>query len=302
MKDGFPVSVAELITAGARPLPGEAVAILLDVCEQVVRQPAGGSVLPAITPSVLYLDGSGSVALAGGVPVEDDQTVQLLGRLLVQMLPALGTVGASRVPSRLRDLASRAAAGELRRLSVGRLAASLRRFAPEHPRVAVRDLFERWREGEAAGPERPGAKAIRAGTETTGAAALTKSAATMLPLPAQQEPEPDASARRPARHGLRRTVVGALVAVTLILAGIGAAYWLNADTVLPPLPLSPSILSEPPQSKPPRDGWELLDPAGLAVDARPALQAAEGAPVEKAEKSPPAAQVPAPAPHDPPAQ
>ncbi len=248
MKDGFPVSVAELIAAGARPFPAEAVAILLDVCEQVARQPAGRSVLPAITPSALFIDGSGTVAVAGGVPVEDDQTVQLLGRLLLQMLPAPGSLGAARVPSRLRSLAARAADGQLRRLSVGRLAASLRRFAPQHPPGAVRALFERWR-----------------GAEVPDFAAF----------PAPASPESWGRPVRPPSRGFPRRAVGALVAALLILAGVGAAYWLNADAPLPPIPLSPSLLiSEPPA--PPRDGWELLDPAGLAVDTTPGHDAPGG--------------------------
>jgi hypothetical protein len=240
MKDGIPVSVAEMIAAGARPFPPEAVAILLDVCEQVTRQPAGRSVLPPITPSALFIDGSGTVAVAGGVPVEDDQTVQLLGRLLLQMLPVAGSLGAARVPSRLQSLAARAADGQLRRLSVGRLASSLRRFAPQNPRGAVRALFERWR-----GPGAPGLAA--------------------LPAPVSSSESGDWPVRPPGR-GFPRRAVGALVATLLILASVGAAYWLNADTAMPPIPLSPSLLmSEPPT--PPRDGWELLDPAGLAVDA-----------------------------------
>jgi hypothetical protein len=286
MKDGFPVSVAELIAAGARPFPGETVAILLDVCEQGVRQPPRGAVLPAITPSALYVDGSGTVALAGGVPVEDDQTVQLLGRLLAQMLPAPGTVGASRVPSRLRDLATRAAAGELRRLSVARLAASLRRFAPENPQMAVRDLFERWRKGAATSP------AVHA---------PWPSSHTPVTTPITLDAQEDVSPARPT-HQLRRRLVGALVATTLVLASIGAAYWLNADTVLPPLPLSPTLLSDPPKQKPSRDGWELLDPAALAVDARPVRADDATAPPAKAEKSPPAAQVPPPPPPQRPTQ
>ena len=78
MKDGFPVSIAELLAAGERPLPSEAVAIVLDVCQQVMRQPAGGSVLPPISTSALFLDGSGGVALAGGVPVEIPTTGKVL--------------------------------------------------------------------------------------------------------------------------------------------------------------------------------------------------------------------------------
>jgi hypothetical protein len=258
MKDGFPVSVAELIAGGARPLPSEAVAIVLDVCEQVTRQPVGGSVLPAITPSVLFVDGSGCVALSGGVPVEDDQTVQLLGRLLMQMLPPSGTSGAVRVPSRLRSLAMRAAAGELPRLSVGRLAASLRRFAPERPRAAVRDLFERWRGGNR--------------SSSTGAElALNPFVVHDEALFGEIDDEPAgvmAASPAASQRGARRSVVGALVVVLLVLAGVGATYWLDAEDSLPPIPLDPGLLlTEPPA--PARSDWELLDPAGLAVEALP---------------------------------
>jgi hypothetical protein len=256
MKDGVPVSIAELIVAGARPLPGEAVAILLDVCEQVVRQPAGGAVLPAITPSALFVDASGTVALAGGVPVEDDQTVQLLGRLLLQMLPSPGAAGSHRVPSRLSDLASRAAAGELPRVSVERLAASLRRFAPEQPRAAVRALFDRWRSGAATSSANvPGRRG----------AASNLGADSSLPRHAHEMVGPlQAERAATSSRGLRRRVGGAILGTLLILAGAGA-YWLSADTKLPPVPLSPTLLSQPPA--PPRGGWELLDPTPLAVDA-----------------------------------
>lgn len=266
MKDGFPVSVAELIAAGAWPFPGEAVAILLDVCEQVVRRPLAGAVPPAITPSALFLDGSGAVAVAGGVPVEDDQTVQLLGRLLLQMLPAPGTTAGARVPSRLRDLASRAAAGELDRISVRRLAASLRRFAPAQPKAALRVLFERWRQrDEAAGLPVGGGDTLVGDYDLS--AALTQAELTS-----------------PGRARGHRRIVGALVGALLILASVSAAYWLNADTRLPPVPLSPSLLSEP--APPPARGWELLDPAGLATESRAPAPATEPASGDKTASAP----------------
>lgn len=80
--------------------------------------------------------------------------------------------------------------------------------------------------------------------------------------------------------------MGAIVAALLILASVGAAYWLNADAHLPPVPLSPSLLSTPPER--PRS-WELLDPAGLAVESRPDAPAAEHA---SADPHVPAVQAP----------
>jgi hypothetical protein len=247
MKDGFPVSVAELLAAGQRPHPSEAVAIVLDVCRQVMRKATGPSVLPPISTAALFLDRSGAVAVAGGVPVEDEQTVPLLGRLLLQMLPAPGTPGGPLVPSRLRRLAARAASGESPRLTVGRLAAALRPFAPEYPSAAIRALFDRWRSD--------GWRANSAPVLTVGEAA---------PVDA-----PVFSRRThfvPRTRTGRRSAVAALVGALLMLIGAGATYWLNADQALPPLPLSPSILIKDPP--PPRDVWELLpDPTGLAVQS-----------------------------------
>lgn len=247
MKDGFPVSIAELLAAGQRPLPSEAVAIVLDVCRQVMRQRAGASVLPPISTGALFLDASGTVSVAGGVPAEDDQTVPLLARLLLQMLPVSGTPGGARVPSRLRQLASRAAAAESPRLTVARLAVGLRRFAPEQPQAAIRGLFERW-----CGKQDP--------------------VAGWPPMLEARGPEPvetaaPALSRRSAGSRRRRmAAVGIIAAAFLILLGVGATYWLNADEGLPPLPMNPAIFIKDPPA-PARGGWELLaDPAGLAVD------------------------------------
>ena len=70
------------------------------------------------------------------------------------------------------------------------------------------------------------------------------------------------------RHSL---AIGVLLVALVVLAGIGARYWLNAKEILPPLPVNPAILLQEPPA-PARGGWELLnDPAGLAVDAESAV-------------------------------
>ena len=197
------------------------------------------------------------MAVAGGVPVEDEQTVPLLGRLLLQMLPAPGTPGAPLVPSRLRRLAARAAAGESPRLTVGRLAAGLRPFGPESPNAAIRALFERWR-GDARRAAGPVISTIDISTDVSTIDQDTSFADTpVFASPVRFLPT--------SRSG-RRSALAALVGTLLMLIGAGATYWLNADAGLPPLPVSPSILiKEPP---PPRDVWELLpDPSELAVQS-----------------------------------
>jgi hypothetical protein len=251
MKDGLPVSVAELLAAGERPHPSEAVAIVLDVCRQVMRPPAGTSVPPPISTSSVFLDGSGVVALAGGVPVEDDQTVQLLGRLLLQLLPGPDSPGVFRVPSRLRRLAAEAATGEGALRDVTRLATALRRYGPEHPGAAIRALFDRWREEHAARAEARRAAA--------GAAAPALAAAR----------DEHAGAGSAVHHGRVRRTIGLVAGTLLMLLGASAAYWLNADEHLPPLPVRPGFLIEQP-APPPRGGWELLPESNnLAVEAQP---------------------------------
>lgn len=256
MKDGFPVSVAELLAAGERPHSSEAVAIVLDVCRQVMRPPAGTSVPPPISTTSVFLDGSGMVALAGGVPVEDDQTVQLLGRLLLQLLPAPDGRGVSRVPARLRLLATEAASGEGALGDVARLAAALRRFGPEHTGAAVRALFERWR----------GEHAARA------AATLRNTAELRLRTDDRKSDDlgvPAASGTPAAQRGGMKRMLRLAAGTLLMLLGASAAYWLNADEGLPPLPVRPGFLIEQPTPSP-RGVWELLPESNnLAVQARP---------------------------------
>jgi hypothetical protein len=272
MKDGFPVSVSELLAAGQRPLPSEAVAIVLDVCRQVMQRQAGPSVLPPISTAALFLDGSGAVSVAGGVPAEDDQTVPLLARVLLQMLPPRGTPGAARVPSRLRLLAAHAAAGDPPRADVGRFSGALLRFGPQRRETAIRAVFRRW-SGE--GPRNPDL-ASRWGLETRTADGAAPVQPAERRVTAKRPGLPVRVLRGARRHSL---AVGVVVVALVVLAGIGARYWLNAKEILPPLPVNPAILLREPPA-PARNGWELLsDPARLAVDADSTLPLPTDSPV-----------------------
>jgi hypothetical protein len=245
MKDGFPVSVSELIAAGVRPEPAEAAAIVLGICHQVLRVNARGAVLPPITPGTLFLDGGADVTVAGGVPAEDEQTTRLLGRLLLQLLPSAGVSGTAKVPSRLRQLARRAASLDGPRLPVERFAASLKRFCPERPGDALVGLFERWR-GRPSAPTRE-IEPFAGFPERL----LFQDADSLLPLSVP---------RRSRRLAAALLLAGAL----LLAAGAGGAYWLKSGgpAVAPPkAPSSQSVTHEPP----PGD-WELLADAVPPAD------------------------------------
>jgi len=147
MGQGFPVTVAELLVSGARPLPAEAAALLLGVCSRVGSGPRHVVAAPISTSSV-FLEADGSVSVAGGRVVEDDQTVSLLGHLLLAMLRA-GGAAAQRPTARLEALALRAATvTHGSGLTVAAFAAEVRRFAPQDAAGAVRGLFDRWRRGD----------------------------------------------------------------------------------------------------------------------------------------------------------
>lgn len=260
MKDGYPISIAELIAAGQRPLPSEAVAIVLDLCRQVMGRVPGASVLRPFSTATLFLDASGTVAVAGGVAAEDDQTVQLMGRLLLDMLPPTGASGPGHEPVRLRTLASRAAAGDLARVKVAVLAARLRRFGPEEPQAAIRGLFERWR---LAGPERLNGRMSRRGPEERRVKGPGPDVMRRWLREADAEAYRLASTTTSPSGGGRRTyrrLMGLLAAVLLMLAGLGATYWLRADEARLWVPAPPPAPARQAPS-PPQPGWELLPEA-----------------------------------------
>ncbi|RPJ70678.1 MAG: hypothetical protein EHM24_14785 [Acidobacteria bacterium] len=146
MRQGFPVTVAELLVSGGRPLPPEAAALVLGVCSRVTPGPRHVVAAP-ISASSVFVEADGTVSVAGGEMVEDDQTVSLLGHLLLEMLRSGGAAG-QRPAARLEALALRAAAvSVVSGLTLPRFASEVRRFAPEDPAGAVKGLFDRWRRG-----------------------------------------------------------------------------------------------------------------------------------------------------------
>ena len=147
MRQGFPVTIAELVTAGRAPLPPEAAAIVLEVCSSVVSGPRRVVAAP-ITAASVFLDADGTVSVAGGPVVEDDQTVSLLGHLLLDMLRP-GQPSSHRPAARLEALGLRAAAtSDVSGLTLAKFVSEVRRFAPQDTGAAIRGLFERWRHGE----------------------------------------------------------------------------------------------------------------------------------------------------------
>jgi hypothetical protein len=139
MMSGFPLALDTLL-ARERPSPAEAVAIVLELCRQVRPAGGGSAVTPPVTRATVLLDTDGAVATRGGAVTEDDQTVSLLGHLLLELVDDRPET------SRLRRVAARAARslpGGSRAVSVRRLASALRRNAPSNPRRAVAAFVHR---------------------------------------------------------------------------------------------------------------------------------------------------------------
>jgi hypothetical protein len=164
MTEVLPVPIAALLRSGTPLFPHEAVAVVLDLCTLVSRSRRTAGVMGVISSSTVELDASGAVSMSGGVPGEDEQSVSLVGRLLLDMLDH-GTRAEAAVPPRLRATALKAAtAGHEAFASLAHLAAALRRHGPEQGVAsATRAVFERWtaqrRSGNASGakaePPRP---------------------------------------------------------------------------------------------------------------------------------------------------
>ncbi len=109
---------------------------MLDLCGQVARRPVAAGVMPAISAATVTVDANGAVTMAGGVPGEDEQTVSLVGRLLLDMLDRSASTSDAAVPPRLRATALRAASGGRDAFgSLAEFAAALRRQRPEHGEV-----------------------------------------------------------------------------------------------------------------------------------------------------------------------
>jgi hypothetical protein len=157
MTGSQPVAVATLLAEGVRPHPHEAVAIVLQLCGEISRRGPSPRVTPAISTSTVSIDASGVVAVSGGAPGEDEQTVSLAGRLLIELVDhSAAALEAAALP-RLRATALRAATrGRAAFGSASELASAIRRYGPQYGETrAVQALFERWA-GRRGRPTMPG--------------------------------------------------------------------------------------------------------------------------------------------------
>ncbi len=233
-------SLMDLASVRVRPRFDEASAVVLQVCAQVTPRGSAVGIAPAVTASSLRLGADGSVEVVGGVGAEDEQTVSLLGHLLLDSIGPPEGFGADAPPS-LRSLGLCAAASRPKPVqSLAEFVDALRRHSPLDVRAAVRALWER------------------------GASRL------LSPSPGETSPSlnqgPPASIRRVA--GSRRVAarVALVAAMVLCLVLAGGAFWL-LDELAPPPPPAPA--GPPPSTRPlDRPGWELLDRrSGMPVRA-----------------------------------
>jgi hypothetical protein len=269
MADGSPVSIAALLASGVPLRPHEAVAIVFDLCGHLNRHRAAPGIMPAISTLSVTIDPRGAVAVTGGIPGEDDQTVSLAGRLLLDMLDRSAAAAGGAIPPRLRSIALRAASdGRDAFASAAQFMSALRRHRPTRGEAqAIRSVYDRW--------------------AVTGRGRLP-AVAVVDPRPSEQDrsrhvPQPAAALEQgsgPAggrRIGVRRAVlVGGML---LVLAGAGFVF-VRARTV-DDLPFVAPVSKPTPVLPRRQPGWELLErpertSANPAPRNAPARQARAG--------------------------
>lgn len=262
MREGVPVRLADVLRSTEPPRPTEAVAIVIELCRQVMSRREALAVTPAISISTVGIDGSGAVAVEGGVPVEDEQTVFLLGRLLKDLLSRAGGGGADVVPARVNVVAARAASqGRSAYASVAHLLAALHRAAPGARGAVIRELFERWQAAQQRQRALYAARII--GAEP-------------VPEPAN----PGWTDRRAAGAWHRRPSTRLIVAAALLLllVSVGIAVLRNASPGELPIVVPPARST--PAAPPARErGWELLQrPSRVSTEQPAARQTASAKP------------------------
>jgi hypothetical protein len=270
MRAASSVAIADLLASGLRPEPHEAVAIALEVCRQVMRQGPRAGVAAPISAATVAIDAAGAVVAAGGPPVEDDQTVLLVGHLLLEMLGPPNTAAGARVPARLRAVAIRACSAQPGSYSsVASLSSALRRFGAVKGFAAIRAVFERWQLSSSGRVQIPTGLGTAAApgrfdrglhpANWSGADTDRDSTDPLPPLvPAGHE-----ELSNPTPPNARRStwLTTALVAgVTMLLLAGGVLFWF-ADVDLP-MPLQRPSARPVPASPPP--GRELLTRPGRA--------------------------------------
>jgi hypothetical protein len=146
MTQGRSVSIGALMASGVSLRPHEAVAVVVELCSQLGRPRRTPGVMPAISASTVTLDASGAVAVNGGAPGEDEQTVSLVGHLLLDMLDHSALTVEAPAPPKVRTTAVRAAFGGRKAFgSAAQFVSALRRHGPESDRAEVlRGVFDRW--------------------------------------------------------------------------------------------------------------------------------------------------------------
>ena len=270
MVQGFPVTLAELLVSGARPLPAEAAALVLGVCSRVTAGPRHIVAAPISTSSV-FVEADGSVSVAGGRVVEDDQTVSLLGHLLLEMLRS-GGAPAQRPAARLEALARRAtAASPASGPTLAAFAAEVSRFAPQDAAAAARGLFDRWRRGERepAHHEDQVPETIRRLLPEADLAAMAGLTPTLH----------GAGGRSGFMHAGRKLVITAATLLLLSAAGVTYFFWGDPDrSKADPGPARPSPASSTVvQPQPARELLPGGTPAARPVSDREAAPGTSGA-------------------------
>ncbi len=257
MGESRPVTIAALVAADVTLRPHEAVAIVVQLCGQLHRggAPAPG-IAPAISAATVTIDGTGAVAVVGGAPVEDEQTVSLAGRLLLEMLDHSASATDAVAPPRLRSTAVRAAMGGRQAFGTStQLVAALRRHGPAFGETqAIRGLFERWadRMPQAAGRAEGRSDVLRRFLREAEQEAYRARVEASLP----SAPAGPAAAARPRRRGTRLARFALVSALLLILAGAGLVFGLRGSK--DDLPFVAPVIKPTPVLPRREPGWELL--------------------------------------------
>ena len=135
------VSLNELIQAGVRLRPAEAVALVAEIC----RQRESGSLRGVPSANVIRLTRTGEVVAEGPVNTDGPPVVRA-AQLLEDLLPGFEAPPEFRAPGGLR-LAIARARGSLdvpTFATLDEFATAIRRFAAADVRSVARDLFEAW--------------------------------------------------------------------------------------------------------------------------------------------------------------
>lgn len=266
MVEGSPVSISSVLASGMPLRPHEAVAVVVALCRHLSNCREAAGVTAAISSATVTIDARGQVGVTGGVACEDEQTVSLAGRLLLDMLDHSRASVEAAVPPRLRSAAVRAAVGGREAFpSLAQFVSALRRHGPEYGEArAIQGVFERWAAGagpgERLGPDRrrtaPPPDVMRRFLRESEQEAYRARVAAEASLPSVAA-GPAASTRRWPRIGWSRMRRPLLVAAMLMVLA-GAWLILQARGSGDELPLVAPVAKPTPVMPRREPGWELL--------------------------------------------